>query len=314
METCPEDRLSLSTGYPYPHAEIAELRIKLDNAGLNLADVFQTIRNREIFANWEQYGPETITKLTAIGTILPVLSDVFELYDPSWALTMHILKFVASILFSRGNEENGFPLGEGMNGKSWLLFVLDKLLGDYACGVQAGVYGQPVPSTRTPNPDWLALVGKKAFLGGEKGSDLKIDAGTFKALRDPTNVIELRGLWEGNVKFSSAGRLIIPDNNKVEFRGGVDGGVRRSTLAWPHPWTFVKVPTPGRKEKRARNIKNKEYVDGIIPGLLLILIEIDKMWGGDWTSGQILPQPASVIEAGFQCSPSWYTFTFFLML
>ena len=192
--TAPEHRLSLSTGYPFPHLEIDELRGRLDTAGLNLSQIFKTIKMRETFANFEAYSPELIAKLRDVCKVLPVLGDLFELYDPNWALCMHVVKFITSLFFSRGNEENGFPLGEGMNGKSWLMFVLDQLLGGYSCCVQAGVYGQPVPSTPTPNPDWLALMGKKAFLGGEKGTDLKIDAGTFKALRDPTNVIELRGI------------------------------------------------------------------------------------------------------------------------
>ncbi len=102
------------------------------------------------------------------------------------------------------------------------------------------------------------------------------------------------------MKFKSAGRLIIPDNNKVEFKGGVDGGVRRSTLAWPHPWTFVKVPQPGLMQKVARDIKNTTYVDSIMPGLLLLLIEVDNVWGADWISGQILPQPECVIQV-FLC-------------
>ena len=124
-----------------------------------------------------------------------------------------------------------------------------------------------------------------------------LDAGTFKALRDPTNVIELRGLWEGTVKFRSAGRFICPENDKVNFKGGVDGGVRRSTLAWPHPWTFTTASKLQPGEKLARNIKNVAYVKPIIPGLLLVLIEIDKVWGADWTSGQILPRPECVKQA-----------------
>lgn len=256
----------------------------------------RSIHTREAFADWENYGSTIIDKLKAVAKLVPALYDFNELYSPNWALTLHVLKFVSSLFFSRQNEENAFPLGEGMNGKSWLLFVIDKLLGQYACGIQAGVYGNPVPSCRTPNPDWLALMGRKAFLGGEKGADLKIDAGTFKALRDPTNVIELRGLWEGNVFFKSAGRMIIPDNSKVEFKGGVDGGVRRSTLAWPHPWTFTKNPTKDN-EKMTRDIKNATYVKSIIPGLLLLLIEIDKEWGPGLISGQILPQPACVVES-----------------
>ena len=139
----------------------------------------------------------------------------------------------------------------------------------------------------------------QAFLAGEKGCDLVMDAGTFKALRDPTNVIELRGLWEGTVKFRSAGRFICPENDKVNFKGGVDGGVRRSTLAWPHPWTFTTASKLQPGEKLARAIKNTAYVKPIIPGLLLVLIEIDNVWGADWTSGQILPRPECVKQDFF---------------
>ena len=257
-------------------------------------------REKDLGDDFENYPPELVTKLEGIGKVLTLVADINLLYkEPlgSWALTMHVLKFVASLFFSRGNEEHGFPLGGGENGKSFLLYVIDRLLGGYACGVQAGMYSQPVPSSRTPNPDWLALMGKKAFLGGEKGGDTKLDAGTFKALRDPTNPVELRGLWEGNVKFKSAGRLILPDNAKIEFKGGIDGGVRRSTLAWPHPWTFKTVVDDATCQQQSREIKSKAYVDPLVPGLLLFLMEVDSVWGRDWISGQIVPQPVAVKEA-----------------
>jgi hypothetical protein len=210
---------------------------------------------------------------------------------------LHVLKFLTSIFFSRKNEEHGFPLGGGNNGKSWLLFLMERVLGEYATGIQAGVLSNPVPSPRAPNPDWLDLMGRKVFLGGEKGMDLMIDAGTFKALRDPTNAISLRGLYEGIVKFRSAGRLIIPDNSKVTFKGGVDGGVKRSILAWPHPWTFCLHPTAGTDEKQARDIKTKDYCDQIIRGLLVLFIEIDNAFSKEWICGQILPQPVAVKES-----------------
>ena len=83
----------------------------------------------------------------------------------------------------------------------------------------------------------------------------------------------------------------------MTFKGGVDGGVRRSTLAWPHPWTFTTSTDLQPGEKTARDIKTASYVNTLIPGLLLVLIEIDNVWGADWTSGQILPQPSCVKQA-----------------
>ena len=275
---------------------------RLTAHGLDLKAVLEEMKQREkdLGGDFENYPPELVTKLEGIGKVLTLVADIHLLYkEPlgSWALTMHVLKFVASIFFSRGNEEHGFPLGGGENGKSFLLYVIDRLLGGYACGVQAGMYSQPVPSPKTPNPDWLALMGRKAFLGGEKGGETKVDAGTFKALRDPTNSIDLRGLWEGTVKFQSAGRLILPDNAKIEFKGGIDGGVRRSTLAWPHPWTFKTVVDDATHQQQSREIKSKAYVDPLVPGLLLFLMEVDNVWGSDWISGQIVPQPVAVKDA-----------------
>jgi hypothetical protein len=47
----------------------------------------------------------------------------------------------------------------------------------------------------------------------------------------------------------------------------------------------------------ARDIKTKEYCDSIIPGLLLVFIEIDNVFSKDWICGQILPHPAAVTES-----------------
>ncbi len=62
----------------------------------------------------------------------------------------------------------------------------------------------------------------------------------------------------------------------------------------------MKAPQPGLMQKVARDIKNTPYVDSIMSGLLLLLIEVDNVWGADWISGQILPQPECVIQV-FLC-------------
>jgi hypothetical protein len=207
----PRHMLSLSTGYSFPASEIAELKQKLADKSVDLRDLLLRMKAREMMPDWSMspVTPGIASDFKVVCSVIQALSDIHDLYEPDVLLTMHVIKFLASLFFSRGNEEHAIPLGEGENGKSWLMFVVEALLGDYACGIQAGVYGQPVPSPKAPNPDWLALKGRKAFLGGEKGSELKLDAGTYKALRDPTNVIELRGLCEGNVKFRSAGNSFL---------------------------------------------------------------------------------------------------------
>ena len=135
------------------------------------------------------------------------------------------------------------------------------------------------------------------FLGGEKGSDCYIDAGSFKALRDPTNEVDLRGLWESVVKFRSMGRMLLPENTKLQFKGPIDGGIRRSVLAWPHERTFVKAPRAELNEALSRDIKNMDYVTKFLPSMWLLLIDFDQVWGKSWTADPIMPRPACVVEA-----------------
>ena len=78
--------------------------------------------------------------------------------------------------------------------------------------------------------------------------------------------------------------------------GGVDGGVKRSTLAWPHPYVFTTTPTEDF-EKPARPIKTVAYGNELLPGLVYVLSIIDEVWSGDWISGQIKPMPEVVREA-----------------
>ena len=160
----PEAMQSLSTGYPFPEEQIAELKVRLSEAGLDLHTVFTRLKNREtqILIEWEVLPADLVEQLQGIYKCIQAVADIHELYEPNWLLTIHVLKFMASLLFSRGNEENAFPMGGGNNGKSFLMFVLEMLLGQYSCGVQAGLYGKPVPSCAGTNSDWLALVGRKA--------------------------------------------------------------------------------------------------------------------------------------------------------
>jgi hypothetical protein len=296
MQTGPSDHLSLSVGYAFPAAEITEIKRRLEAGGVDLKALFMSLKAREGLPNWEILPPDARAQLNIVKTVIKALHDIHELYEPNWPLTLHVLKFLTCVLFSRETEEHGVPLGCGNNGKSWLMFVLERLLGEYSCCVQAGLYSKPVPSSKDCNMDWLALMGRKVFLGGERSGAIKVDGGTWKALRDPTNAVTLRGLYENNVKFRSGGRLILPDNNKIEFTGGVDGGIERSMCAWPHPWVFTTTPTLPH-EKPARPIKTIAYVDSIIPGLFYLLSVMDEVWSADWTSGIIKPRPAVVIAA-----------------
>ena len=162
----PEYMQSLSTGYVFPDAAIQALRDRLLAADIDIKAVFNRLRDREraILIDWQVLPADLTASLDGIASIIQGVADVHALYEPNWLLTIHVLKFVASLFFSRGNEENAFPMGGGNNGKSWLMFVIEQLLGQYACSVQAGLYGKPVPSCAGTNTDWLALVGRKAIL------------------------------------------------------------------------------------------------------------------------------------------------------
>jgi hypothetical protein len=261
----------------------------------DLETTFQRVRALEAFPTWEEFPPGLKDRLRRAADVLGYLGDCQDMFD-DWPLTLHVNKFLTSLVFSRGNEEHAFLCGDGNNGKSWLLYALENVMGDYATGVQAGLFSQPTPSSNQCRLDWLELIGRKVFLAGERGVDTHIDAGTFKALRDPTNAIDIRGLYEGVIKFRSAGRMLFPTNDKVTFKGVIDTGVKRSVLAWPHRFEFVEHPTQ-ELQRKSRDIKNVRYVRSIRAGMLHLFTEIDKVWGASWTTGPILPRPMLVVTA-----------------
>ena len=65
----------------------------------------------------------------------------------------------------------------------------------------------------------------RAYMVGEKGSKLQMDPGTFKALREPSATIDVRGLYGGIIKLKPLGKLICPENSRTGWVGGLDGGV-----------------------------------------------------------------------------------------
>ena len=101
---------------------------------------------------------------------------------------------------------------------------------------------KPPPSAASPELSWLNLKGKRTYMVGEKGSRLQRDPGTFKALREPSATIDVRGLYGGGVNLKPLGKLICPENSKTGWVGGLDGGVRRSLTAWEHKFQFVQLP------------------------------------------------------------------------
>ena len=159
------------------------------------------------------------------------------------------------------------------------------MLGEYATSVTMKMLSSPPPTTERPHLDWLALKGKRAYIVGEKGSQLKIDPGSFKALREPQQTIKVRGLWAGEVEMSCIGKLVVPENTRTEFAGGLDGGVRRSVLCWHHLFQFVMHPQPGTDQRQKRDIMNQDYVAGQRAGFWALVMAFDEVWGPALTAG-----------------------------
>ena len=206
-----------------------------------------------------------------------------DIFPDDLELRGYVQKVVGYTLTGSTKEQCLFMfLGGGANGKSTLVNVLTKLMGDYAANTAANTL--MASNSNQVGDDLIRLAGARYITAAETEHGQRFAEAKIKSFTGG-DMISARPLYGEWVDFQPIGKIFLTTNNRPEIRGSDDGIWRR----------MVEVPfnrqfTADEQDKELMAALLKE-----LPGILNWAIEGCLRWQAE---GLIAPQSvmASVTE------------------
>jgi putative DNA primase/helicase len=227
-----------------------------------------------------------ISKSTTISpdpTIKPVrfLRFLKEITKSDTELSAYLIRLLGYLCTGRMTEEFlGFWTGIGANGKSILVDLLTKILGEYVAIVSVKLLASGLREDSEQELRTMShLCGARAAFASESSKRLKIDIGLAKKLAAPEKLLG-RNLYEDAFSFRPSHKLIV-SAQALEFEA-VDWAIQRRLHVVNFPQKFCRpedMPDhPGAMEID-KNIGRD--LDAERPGILALLVNEARAWYSD---------------------------------
>jgi P4 family phage/plasmid primase-like protien len=152
---------------------------------------------------------------------------MFEQFFPENSLNKYMWNHLASTLIGENiNQTFNIYLGSGSNGKSILIDLMSKMLGDYKGTVPITLVTEKRNSIGGTSSEIMQLKGLRLAVMQEPSKDAKINEGIMKELTggDP---IQARGLYAESEVFNPQFQLVVCTNNLPEINSNDNGTWRR---------------------------------------------------------------------------------------
>ena len=204
--------------------------------------------------NYKRYDPEDPVAIEINHFLSQVLPEK-EVRD-------YLLAQFALALDGSFQQEKFFILagekGGGANGKSTLLKLLEKAIGDYSYILPVAFITQKRAASNGATPEIYKTKGKRVVLMQEPSEGDKINVGKLKEMTG-NDTISCRGLYKDQIEFKPQFTMFLACNYVPEVTSNDDGTWRRIRLI-EFKSRFMENPDP--------NKPNQFKLDYSIPGKL----------------------------------------------
>ena len=257
----PEDNITLSTNVllPISDNDPEDYKLHIPTSPIKLDDLIPLLRN----VNEEFYDIYQRDMLAFLEQILPIP----ELKD-------YTLRFLGKCI-SGENRDEGFYIwtGSGGNGKSKLVELMSKCMGDYACNLPVSLLTQKRKASGAANPEMARTRGKRFTVMQEPDVNETLNIGEMKEITG-NDKIQARGLYKEPFEFTPQFKLLLMCNDLPKIPSNDDGTWRRIE-ATPFISRFVSESQVDESQnKYPRDKRLKEKLDmWIIPFIALLLQE-----------------------------------------
>ena len=215
------------------------------------------------------YDPMCAEQVRIRGEICEFMHQLF----PQAELNEYMWKHLASVLIGT-NENQTFNIynGRGRNGKSKLVELMEKILGDYKGTVPITLVTAKRNSIGSASPEIAMLQGRRYAVMQEPTKGDVINEGIMKEITggDP---IQGRALYQNTVTYTPQFSLVVCTNNLFDIKSQDDGTWRRIRIC-EFMSRFVEEPDEDEQYEFKINKKLAEKFDTWVPVMTSMLVDI----------------------------------------
>ena len=167
--------------------------------------------------HYEAKCPDIISK---IKEFIKMLFPVKELRDYMW---QHL---ASSLIGTNSNQTFNIYTGTGANGKSKLVELMERVLGDYKGTVPVTLITQKRNSIGSTSSEVAQLIGKRLAVMQEPSKGDRINEGIMKEITGGDK-IQARALFKDSIEFTPQFNLVVCTNELFDIPANDDGTWRR---------------------------------------------------------------------------------------
>ena len=180
--------------------------------------------------------------------IVDEITDFMSKLFPEESLREYMWDHLASCLMGTStNQTFNMYIGKGSNGKSVLIDLMSKVLGDYKGEVPITLITTKRGQVGAASPELVSLKGKRMAVMQEPDENAQINEGIMKELTSGKDPIKGRGLYQATeVRFLPQFNLVVASNYFLGVRA-TDNGTWRRIRSVPFKSRFSNAPDPNKE-------------------------------------------------------------------
>lgn len=206
----------------------------------------------------------------------PAIDRFIKQVLPDIEVRDYFMKHLATCLFG-GNPAQKFHIltGSGSNGKSMIMNLLSKALGDYACTVPISLFTQKRKGSGSAAPEVIRLKGRRFVTMQEPDEAIALNTGLMKEITSGEKMYA-RDLFKSGTEFEVLAKFHLACNDKPKINT-TDGGTWRRLMVINFISKFVVNPTAPNEFPLDESIQNlvnsKEWATTFLNYMVTILKE-----------------------------------------
>jgi P4 family phage/plasmid primase-like protien len=221
----------------------------------------------------------------------PAIDAFMKQVLPDKVVREYFMKHLATNLMG-GNPAQKFHIltGSGSNGKSMIMNLTGKAMGDYACTVPISLFTQKRKGSGNAAPEVIRLKGRRFVTMQEPDESIALNTGLMKEITSGEKMYA-RDLFKSGCEFEVQAKFHLACNDKPKINT-TDGGTWRRLVVINFLSKFVPNPVANNEFPMDESIQNLvQSVEWATP-FLNYLVQILK----DGKGLRKLPPPEKVLE------------------
>jgi len=206
----------------------------------------------------------------------PAIDKFIKQVLPDIEVREYFMKHLATCLIG-GNPAQKFHIltGSGSNGKSMIMNLLSKAMGDYACTVPISLFTQKRKGSGSAAPEVIRLKGRRFVTMQEPDEAIALNTGLMKEITSGEKMYA-RDLFKSGCEFEVLAKFHLACNDKPKINT-TDGGTWRRLMVINFISKFVVNPNAPNEFPLDESIQNlvnsKEWATAFLNYMLHILKE-----------------------------------------